>query len=42
METGKAEFEIIIAQYLLSSPDPAYTVQSKYLYQELYVTLEKD
>lgn len=42
METGKAEFEIIIAQHLLISPDPAYMVQSKYLYQELYVTLEKE
>lgn len=41
METGKAEFEIIIAQHLIS-PNPAYGVQPKYLYQELYVTLEKE
>lgn len=41
METGKTEFEIIIAQHLIS-PDPAYSVQSKDLYRELYVTLEEE
>lgn len=41
METGKTEFKIIIAQHLIS-PDPAYSVQSKHLYQEPYVTLEEE
>lgn len=43
METGKAKSEIIIAQYLFSTPDPVYSFQSKYLqHQESYVTLEKE
>lgn len=43
IETGKAKSEIIIAQYLFSTPDPVYSFQSKYLqHQESYVTLEKE